>query len=1100
MLSSIFRLELALHKMVKIVFLFGAIFSVSPLFADSSIVSTTEEFVSTPYAAGFVPQEPYSAAWQYQNSTYLVWVDAAFRPWITQVTNGKATTVPLDANPDYTTQPDGHHRYSIGIDKAGYIHVTGDMHHYMDQTVSVINPYPVRYQKQAILYWKSNKPGDVTSGFTFAGGIGTSTAIPGSGWMMGRFFSDNNNELFYSSQVHAYESLTNHGQMAVGLYKYNTATQTWAAIGGVAPFTDAYLSHIEPVFYWENSGSNSGPGTKGGWFQNYQAHFTFDSTNRMYFSVTSNTDETLSGANRIIFAMSDDGGVTWKRANGTAITGFPIRGIDGLTATGDIVTESKVSPFFGALVGLTVDKNNKPGVSVNYTWWVWNGTAWTNNTAQNFPTLPIGALGYRLPDKSLIIGYSNISKIIRTASFDAPSVGYDFSNYSGIASIDDYTLKTSGALYNIGAKSNGTEALLKTTITPAPLPTGWKYQDIDTVSTVYGGNVGYANNAYVMTSYGIAIDNQTTDSFTYAYEPMMGDGSITARVTVPQSNARAGVMMRETLDPASKQVSSILYPYPNKMSGRFVYRSATGGQPLNVDTPGISLPYWVRLVRAGDVFTAFISPDGITWKQTQSTTVPMNKNIYVGLAGASYQNYWFMQTITFDNVTAPVAICTRANPLLAISPANQTGSAGGNVNYTLTLTNNDTATCGPSTFNFSSVADNGVTGGLSALSLAVAPGASGSVTLNMNSLTSTPANIYNATVKAVNALATTFSGTATGVYKVTGDCTLQPPTLTYAPSTQTTYGTTPVNYSVSVVNNDTSACVPRLFSFSTSASNYNLGTFMEPYNVSIAPGQTVYTQVTVTPQIGITAGSYTLSTTSQNGGSASANVVYTTATCTHANPAITFSPSSIAGKAGGTATYSVNITNNDAVMCGSSTFNLNALIPSGMSGKLNVSSVAIAPGGTAVTTLNVTSLAAAPSANYGVSVNATNTTATTFTGTATANYQVTGGCVLQSPTMMYTPSTQSTSSMIPVNYSVSILNNDTSTCVPRPFSFSTVTSSSFLTTSMVPSSVNIAPGQTVASQVTVTPSIGITPGTYTLSSSSPSGGSAKASLVYSARH
>lgn len=194
--------------------------------------------------------EPFTPLCHFKDSTFLVWVDANWRPWVTQLdSNGTPTTVPLDNNPDYTAQPDGHHRFSLGVDKLGYIHITGDMHHYFDGTTGVIHDYPARYQKQTILYWKSNQPMSVSGGFSFAGQYGSATAIPGSGWMSGRFFTDNNGELYYSSQVHAYEAADNSGQMAVGLYKYDTSAKTWTAIGGVAPMTKPYISHQEKVFY-----------------------------------------------------------------------------------------------------------------------------------------------------------------------------------------------------------------------------------------------------------------------------------------------------------------------------------------------------------------------------------------------------------------------------------------------------------------------------------------------------------------------------------------------------------------------------------------------------------------------------------------------------------------------------------------------------------------------------------------------------------------------------------------------------------------------------------------------------------------------------------
>ena len=106
--------------------------------ATGTILTTTEEFNFIP-ATGFQSTEPYTQIWHFGNSTYIVWVDAKQRAWVTQVTNGTPVTAPIDTGADYLVQADGHHRFSLGLDKNGYIHVTGDMHHYSDFTLSLIH-------------------------------------------------------------------------------------------------------------------------------------------------------------------------------------------------------------------------------------------------------------------------------------------------------------------------------------------------------------------------------------------------------------------------------------------------------------------------------------------------------------------------------------------------------------------------------------------------------------------------------------------------------------------------------------------------------------------------------------------------------------------------------------------------------------------------------------------------------------------------------------------------------------------------------------------------------------------------------------------------
>ncbi len=636
-------------KRFKAFFLLVLVYFI-PTWADQGVVLNTSVLFQTP-AEGFTSTDPWDAVWHTGNSTYFVWVDAQYRPMVTQIIAGaQPTTVPLDIGTDYDAQPDGHHRFSIGVDKQGYIHITGDMHHYIDLTTGVINPYPLRYQKQTVLYWKSNQPGTVLGGFSFSGGLGSCGSIPGSGWLIGHFFADNNGVLYYASQAHAYESITNHGQMAVGLYHYHIDTKTWSSIGGIAPHQEAYLSHVFPVFYWEECGI-----APSDWFQNYQASFKFDTNNYLHFAVTGNTDPTLAGANRILYAMSKDQGVTWQKANGDPIVGLPLRGIDNLPGSAEVVAELDVPPFFGAGVGLVVDKNGVPGIGVDRVWRTWNGSSWDTNNTQNNLLLP-ASYGYRAADKSLVF-VTDGAKIVRTNSFQSLSSAYDYLGYNSFTNLDEYALRTKGVIYGLGlSNQNQTATLLKTVITPAPLPAGWSGQDIATKLPGYGGTCGYQNNTFISTNYGSGIDD-TADSFYFIYKSLTGDGTIIARVNTTLTTpgvgyCRAGVMMRNTLDADSANVNMLIGPGSGNIGAQSGTRSTAGGGSFAVNAGIKPIPnsYWVKIVRAGNTFTSSIAPDGLTWKQVQSVTVDMNSTIYIGLASSGYANGYFMEMTKFDRV------------------------------------------------------------------------------------------------------------------------------------------------------------------------------------------------------------------------------------------------------------------------------------------------------------------------------------------------------------------------------------------------------------------------------------------------------------------
>ena len=61
-----------------------------------------------------------------------------------------------------------------------------------------------------------------------------------------------------------------------------------------------------------------------------------------------------------------------------------------------------------------------------------------------------------------------------------------------------------------------------------------------------------------------------------------------------------------------------------------------GIDSLDHSITGLAIPYWVRLVRQGDVFTGYRSQDGVTWSQVDSSTMTLPSSVYVGLAVTSH--------------------------------------------------------------------------------------------------------------------------------------------------------------------------------------------------------------------------------------------------------------------------------------------------------------------------------------------------------------------------------------------------------------------------------------------------------------------------------
>ena len=163
------------------------------------------------------------------------------------------------------------------------------------------------------------------------------------------------------------------------------------------------------------------------------------------------------------------------------------------------------------------------------------------------------------------------------------------------------------------------------------------------------GSATYDGSQYVLQGSGADIWG-TADAFQFSYIPVTGDQSITARVN-SQTNtnewAKAGLMIRESLNANAKSVLTAITPL---QGATFQYRSTTGGTTSYVAANGPVAPYWVKLVRSGNTFTSYISPDGTTWTLVGSTTVSMSSTAYIGLAVTSHDNTK-LSTVSFDHVT-----------------------------------------------------------------------------------------------------------------------------------------------------------------------------------------------------------------------------------------------------------------------------------------------------------------------------------------------------------------------------------------------------------------------------------------------------------------
>jgi hypothetical protein len=167
----------------------------------------------------------------------------------------------------------------------------------------------------------------------------------------------------------------------------------------------------------------------------------------------------------------------------------------------------------------------------------------------------------------------------------------------------------------------------------AQLPPGWATADVGAVGAVGSA----AGDLSTLTVRGAGADVWgTADAFRFAYTTLAGDGSVVTQVAAEDRVAdwtKAGVMIRESLAPGSRQASMFVSPGKGLA---FQRRSATNGTSVSTAGGSGTAPYFVRLTRAGNTITASKSADGITWTTVGTDTVAMAASVYVGVAVSSH--------------------------------------------------------------------------------------------------------------------------------------------------------------------------------------------------------------------------------------------------------------------------------------------------------------------------------------------------------------------------------------------------------------------------------------------------------------------------------
>jgi hypothetical protein len=215
----------------------------------------------------------------------------------------------------------------------------------------------------------------------------------------------------------------------------------------------------------------------------------------------------------------------------------------------------------------------------------------------------------------------------------------------------------------------------------------WTVNGVDTLSLFFRGNAARLiedpAGTYTITANGADVWG-TSDNFRFAYKTLTGDGAISAKVvsvTNTSNWAKAGVMIRESLDPAASY--AFMFPTPDGRRA-FQNRPGTGAGAVSAHsaTGVAALPFWVKVERKGNQFTAYYSTDGTTWTpqpDTENTgtdaspnpqTILMSNSVLVGLAVTSNNGQAGLCTAVFSDVVVTGGASFKVADVGSVSPGN----------------------------------------------------------------------------------------------------------------------------------------------------------------------------------------------------------------------------------------------------------------------------------------------------------------------------------------------------------------------------------------------------------------------------------------------
>ena len=341
----------------------------------------------------------------------------------------------------------------------------------------------------------------------------------------------------------------------------------------------------------------------------------------------------------------------------------------------------------GATLSSLTVSNVQPGDAGNYAVLVANDISSTN-VAANLSVLVNTNAPVLLGAQSLgLTGVEVMFSAGITAETATNLANYTLTGPEGGLTLLSAAQDASGSnvVLTVGTMSNGATYTLTASnlanrfATNNLLPPNSQTSFIATAFAPVGIGVGQPvqqtlSNGFMISAYGVLL-NGTNDHAGFSGQLQAGNFDI--RVCLAGLGAadvwsEAGLMARQSLDPGSPFVGSIATP---GMSGCFFdSRLATNGSSLQAGAFPVNVPNtWLRLSRAGTLFTGYASYDGETWTQLGSASMGMTDPIYVGLAvtGNDPTTAAVARFVSFGNTPTNAVVGLNPNPHEPLGPCSR---------------------------------------------------------------------------------------------------------------------------------------------------------------------------------------------------------------------------------------------------------------------------------------------------------------------------------------------------------------------------------------------------------------------------------------------